>query len=180
MGQDHLFLEFHPIRSANRLHCFRNFQIRHKSTTPSGERGQRRQQAQQGQQQQSKEQKRKAAQRRKQAEAEVVGGTTTAVATAAEEGADVLEAALEEPGLEPEPALEPEEPEPELEECAICLSDLPLPGDEEGSAVPLACSHIFHTLCLERWKGKSLEKTLPYTCTMCTAIVVVVTPANKP
>ena len=68
------------------------------------------------------------------------------------------------------------EPEPELEECAICLNDLPLPGEE--GAVLLACTHAFHTLCLDRWKAKCLEKGLPYTCAMCRGTVVVAAAAG--
>ena len=145
-------------------------------------------QQQQGEQQNKKkltrkQQKRKAAQRRKQAAA----GTAVAAGTAAAGGVGV-EAVTAAAGQlridEPEPEPEPDsEPEPEPEECAICLNDLPLPGEEEGGAggaVLLACSHIFHTVCLERWKDKCLEKAVPYTCAMCRAVVVVAAPANKP
>ena len=65
----------------------------------------------------------------------------------------------QEPEPEPDPEPEPEEEEEELEECAICLNDLPAAGDEGG--VLLACSHTFHALCLERWKDTCLEKALP-------------------
>ena len=92
------------------------------------------------------------------AKAAVVGASGVEAVTAA-----AAQIQLEED--EPEPG----EPDPEPE---------PLPGEEEGGAVPLACSHTFHALCLERWKEKSLEKAVPYTCAMCRAVAVVATPAK--
>ena len=80
----------------------------------------------------------------------------------------VAQLEIEEP--EPEPELEePEEPD----ECAFCLNDLPTTV-EEGGAVLLACSHVFHADCLDRWKDKCLEKGLRFTCAMCRGAVVVV------
>ena len=118
-----------------------------------------------------KQQKRKAAQRRR-AEAEQEQQQAAAAAAAggagaAEEGQDEVGAVtaaaaqlqIDEPELEPEP-----------DECAICLNDLPLPGEE--GAVLLVCTHVFHTVCLDRWKAKCLEKGLPYTCAMCRGTVV--------
>ena len=74
---------------------------------------------------------------------------------------------------EPEP--EPEEPE----EHVICLNELPAAGDDEEEdegegTVMLACSHVFHADCLQRWKGKCMEKGLRFTCAMCRGAVVVV------
>jgi tetratricopeptide (TPR) repeat protein len=118
-----------------------------------------------------KQQKRNAAQRRKAAAraaaAERVGaedekeGGGGGGGGGGGSGDDALEAALEELELE-----EPESnPEPEPEECAICLGDLPA-ADEEGGVL-LACSHTFHADCLARWKGKCLDKGIPFTCALC-------------
>lgn len=68
--------------------------------------------------------------------------------------------------------IEQKKPEPELpEECSICLADLPPSGNEGG--VLLACSHAFHTECLQRWKHKCVEKGLRSTCAMCRQAVTV-------
>ena len=95
-----------------------------------------------------------------------VGEEVDAVAVAAAQ----LQIEEAEPNPEPEPEPEPE-PGPEPEECALCLNDLPLPGEE--GAVLLVCTHAFHTGCLERWKDKCPEKGLPLTCAMCRRTVLV-------
>lgn len=38
----------------------------------------------------------------------------------------------------------------------------------------LVCTHAFHTLCLDRWENKCLEKGLPLTYAMCCRTVLVV------
>ena len=120
-----------------------------------------------------KQQKRKAAQRRKaeaRAAAEAAEGDETKKAgDVAAVVAATAQLQIEQSEPEPEPG-----PEPEAEECAICLNDLPLPGEEDGGAVLLACSHTFHTSCLERWKDNCLEKGLQYTCAMCRGAMVIV------
>jgi tetratricopeptide (TPR) repeat protein len=93
-------------------------------------------------------------------------------ATAVEEEEDV-KVVVEAAAAEEEEA----EAEAEAEECAICLGDLPAAGGD--GAVLLACSHAFHTGCLERWKDKCLEKRLPYTCGLCRGRVVVVVQEGK-
>ena len=96
-----------------------------------------------------KQQKRKAAQRRK-AEARAAAEAAAAGGEAAE-GDETKEAAaveavaaataqLQIEAREAEPEPKPEaKAEAEAEECAICLNDLPLPGEE--GAVLLACLH---------------------------------------
>jgi pyruvate/2-oxoglutarate dehydrogenase complex dihydrolipoamide acyltransferase (E2) component len=121
-----------------------------------------------------KQQKRRAAARRK-AEARAAAEDAAAAAGAGtgaggegEAAAGTTDAQSEEEEEEAEAQEEEPEPKPEPEECAICLEDLPAAG-----AVLLACSHSFHADCLERWKGKCLEKGLRFTCGLCRAVCVV-------
>ena len=131
-----------------------------------------------------KQQKRKAAQRRRAAEAAEQQAEAAAAAgrDAGDDDVDGVTAAIVQLQIddaapaaeqqdEQDDAAEEDEPEPEPEECAICLNDLPLPGEE--GAVLLVCTHAFHTGCLERCKAKCLEKGLAYTCAMCRGTVVV-------
>ncbi|CAI0560339.1 unnamed protein product, partial [Linum tenue] len=47
-------------------------------------------------------------------------------------------------------------------ECAVCLSKV-----EEGDQVrELACRHVFHRVCLDRWCQSSLTRRRP-TCPLC-------------
>ena len=93
-------------------------------------------------------------------------------AVAAEATAGIQSLSLEGEQEEEQEEQEPE-PVPEPEECAICLGDLSA-ADEEGGVL-LACSHVFHANCLERWKAKCLEKGLRFTCAICRGAVIVST-----
>jgi hypothetical protein len=137
-----------------------------------------------------KQQKRKAAQRRKAEKQQAAAGGGEKEGEEEEaDGAEMEEMAaaaaklsLETKGAagateQPEEEEAEEEPEEEGEEeeeadvCAICLDEEDRPvGGKEGVTL-LACSHAFHTRCLEQWKDYCLEKGIAYTCAMCRQFV---------